>query len=137
MKRWYKGSCHCGAINFKVYMDIGSGTGKCNCTFCWKQRNWSVGGLKLDDFELMTGDGDLATYARKTEAFEVSHKFCSICGTQTHCTGHLEEVGGAFVSVRVAAIDDMALEDLVSSPVMYCDGLHNNWRNTPDERRHL
>jgi len=137
MKGLYRGSCHCGAVTFKVSMDVGAGTGKCNCTFCWKQRNWSVGGLKPEDFELLTGSEALSTYARKTEAFEISHNFCAKCGTQTHGSGYLEELGGAFVSVRVAAIDDLSVEDLVSAPVTYADGLHDNWWNSPEEKRHL
>lgn len=137
MRRWHKGSCHCGAVKFRVNVDIASGTSKCNCTFCWKQRNWNVGGLKAEDFELLAGEEALSAYARKTEAFEVSHRFCAKCGTQTHGSGYLEELGGAFVSVRVAALDDLTVEELVSAPVTYCDGLRNNWWNSPEEKRHL
>lgn len=137
MKRWYKGSCHCGAVTFRVGMDVEAGTSKCNCTFCWKQRNWNVGGLKPDDFVLLTGENVLSSYARKTEAFEISHKFCATCGTQTHGDGYLEELGGAFVAVRVAAIDDLPVDALVAAPVTFCDGRHDNWWNSPAETRHL
>lgn len=137
MKMSYKGSCHCGAVTFKVRMDVGAGTSKCNCSFCWKQRNWNVGGLKPEDFELLTGEETLTTYARETEAFSIAHKFCSRCGTQTHGSGYLEELGGAFVSVRVAAINDLPVPDLMAAPMTYCDGLHDNWWNVPDEIRHL
>lgn len=118
-------------------MDADAGTSKCNCTFCWKQRNWNFGGLKPDDFELLTGSENIRTYARKTDAFEVSHYFCGACGTQTHGSGYLEELGGAFVSVRVAAIDDLPVETLVTAPVTYRDGLHDSWWNRPAETRHL
>lgn len=137
MKRWYKGSCHCGAVTFRVNMDVEGGTSKCNCTFCWKQRNWNVGGLKPEDFELLSGADALSTYARETKAFAVSHRFCRICGTATHGDGYLEELGGAFASVRVAAIDDLPVAALVSAPVAYCDGRADNWWNSPDELRHL
>lgn len=137
MKHWYNGSCHCGAVRFRVQLDIAAGTSKCNCTFCWKQRNWNVGGLTPDDFVLERGEDALTTYARKTESFEISHKFCATCGTQTHGDGFLEELGGAFVAVRVAALDDLSVETLVSAPVTHCDGRHDNWWNSPDETRHL
>jgi hypothetical protein len=137
MKRWYKGSCHCGAVTFRVNMDVEAGTSKCNCTFCWKQRNWNVGGLKPEDFELLSGAEALSVYARESEAFAIAHRFCATCGTPTHGDGHLEELGGAFVSVRVAAIDDLEVETLVSAPITYCDGRNDNWWNSPDERRHL
>ncbi|QNO29240.1 GFA family protein [Sphingopyxis sp. OPL5] len=137
MKRWYQGSCHCGTVTFKVHMDVAAGTGKCNCSFCWKQRNWNVGGLKPEAFELLTGEEALTSYGRESEAFSISHQFCSRCGTQTHGGGYLEELGGAFVSVRLAAINDLPVEDLVTAPVTYSDGLHDNWWNAPDEIRHL
>jgi hypothetical protein len=137
MKRWYHGSCHCGAVTFRVKLDPSSGTSKCNCRCCWKQRNWNIGGLKPDDFELLAGEAAITTYARTSDVFEVAHKFCSTCGTQTHGSGYLEELGGAFVSVRVAAIDDLSVEELVTAPVTYCDGLHDNWWNSPEEIRHL
>lgn len=136
-KSWYHGSCHCGAVRFRVHLDIRSGTSKCNCTFCWKQRNWNVGGLKPADFELLAGADALSAYARKTGVFEISHRFCSRCGTQTHGDGYLEELGGAFVAVRVAALDDLGVEELVSAPVTYCDGRRDNWWNSPEEKRHL
>lgn len=61
-KRWYNGNCHCGAVRFRAHLDIHSGTSKCNRTFCWKQRNWNVCGLKPDDFELRAGAGSPSTY---------------------------------------------------------------------------
>lgn len=137
MERWYNGRCHCGAVTFRVRFDIDAGTSKCNCTFCWKQRNWNVGGLKPEAFELLTGQAALSTYARRSEQFQVSHHFCATCGTPTHGDGHLDELGGAFVSVRVAALDDLAVEALVTAPVTYCDGLHDKWWNPPPETRHL
>lgn len=136
-KHWYHGSCHCGAVRFRAHLDIHSGTSKCNCTFCWKQRNWNVCGLKPEDFELLAGADLLSTYARKTETFELSHRFCAKCGTHTHGDGYLEELGGAMVSVRVAALDDLSIEDLVSAPITYCDGRRDNWWNPPEEIRHL
>ncbi|HEV2597372.1 GFA family protein [Sphingopyxis sp.] len=137
MKRWYHGSCHCGAVKFRVAIDIDAGTSKCNCRFCWRQRNWNVGGLKPVDFELLAGEEALTGYAREGEGFAIAHQFCGRCGTPTHGSGYLEELGGAFVAVRVAAIDDLPVADLVAAPVTYCDGLHDNWRNRPDETRHL
>ncbi|MBW8297476.1 hypothetical protein [Sphingopyxis sp.] len=96
-----------------------------------------MGGLKPEDFELVSGEDALATYARETEAFAIAHKFCATCRTQTHGSGYLKELGGAFASVRVAAIDDLAVEELVSAPVTFCDGLQNNWWTSPNETRHL
>lgn len=137
MKRTFHGSCHCGAVKFEVDIDLANGTGKCNCTYCWKNRNWSIGGLKPAEFRLVSGEDRLGDYARTTDRFETHHRFCTTCGTQTHGHGHLAELGGDYVAVRVAVLDDLAIDDLVSAPVRVADGLHDNWWNAPADARHL
>jgi hypothetical protein len=51
--------------------------------------------------------------------------------------GDIPEIGGPFVSVSVAALDDLLPEELVAAPVRLMDGRHDNWFNPPPETRHL
>lgn len=137
MKRTYHGSCHCGTVTFEADIDLDQGTGKCNCTFCWKQRMWNAGPLRPGDFRLLTGQDALADYGKSGDWGETHHRFCSRCGIATHGHGCIEAMGGDYVSVHLAALDDLPVADLVAAPVRYMDGLHDHWRNTPEETRHL
>ena len=137
MKQTFHGACHCRAVTFEVDADLSRGTSKCNCSYCWKQRNWNIVGLKPDDFRLLSGDEVLGDYSRAGEGFETHHRFCLKCGTATHGHGFIQEMGGDYVSVRVAALDDLSTEALIEAPLTFADGLHNNWWNPPVETRHL
>lgn len=137
MKRTYHGSCHCGAVTFEADIDLDQGTAKCNCTFCWKQRMWNAGHLRPGDFRLLTGQDALADYGKSGDWGETHHRFCSRCGIATHGHGRIEAMGGDYVSVHLAALDDLPVDDLVAAPVRYMDGLHDDWQNTPNQTRHL
>ncbi len=136
MKTTYHGSCHCKAVTFEADIDFDDGTAKCNCTFCWKQRMWKAG-IKPDDFRLTSGEDMLADYGKSGDWGEGHHRFCKRCGIATHSHGSLEAMGGAFVSVHVAALTDLPVEMLIAAPVTFMDGLHGKWGEAPTETRHL
>ena len=136
MRKTYHGSCHCRAVTFEVDIDLDKGTGKCNCTFCWKQRMWNAGRLAADDLRLLSGEDVLADYGKSGDWGEGHHRFCSKCGIATHSHGYIEQMGGAFLSVHLATLDDLPVEELVAAPVAYMDGLHDNWGKPPAETRH-
>lgn len=132
--RTYRGSCHCGVVAFEADIDLAAGTGRCNCSYCVKVRSWNVG-LKPEAFRLTAGEGATTSYRFGTMAAE--HVFCATCGVHAFTRGEIEEIGGAFVAVAVNCLDDATPQELLSGPVHYADGRHNNWRETPDETRHL
>jgi hypothetical protein len=129
----YRGSCHCGAVRFEADLDLSRGTGKCNCTQCWKARGWGIG-IKPDAFRLLAGRDELTDYTVSGMAHSV---FCKRCGIRPYGWGNIPEIGGEYVSVNVAALDDLDPAELVSAPLRYMDGRHDNWWNPPPETRHL
>lgn len=134
-KRTYHGSCSCGRVKFEADLDLSEGTAKCNCTRCWKRRSWTIR-AKEADFRPISGDSELSNYA--DDGRPVHGGFCTGCGLIPYgYVGKAEWNPEAYISVNVAALDDLDPAELVAAPLQYQDGLHDNWWNPPAETRHL
>jgi len=131
----YSGSCHCQKVRFQADIDLEAGTGKCNCSFCAKVRNW-ITMIKPDALRLLTDAADLGDYGF-TEASVNRHHFCKHCGVRVYTKGHVKEIGGDFVSVMIASLEGLSDEFLASLPVQYFDGRDNNWFHPPKVTAHL
>jgi hypothetical protein len=134
MLKTFQGSCHCGAVGYEAEIDLSQGTGRCNCTYCLKARAWKAF-VRPAAFRLTRGAETAVGYRRHVEAPEKFH--CPTCGVHTHELGEADYMGGPFVGVFVASLDDVPPEELAAAPVRYSDGLHNNWQNAPAETSYL
>jgi len=134
MLKTYSGSCHCGAVKFEADIDLAQGTNKCNCTICTKTRNWNVI-IKPDAFRLVSGEGALSDYRFGSK--QGSHLFCKTCGVRTFERGHVKEIGGDYVSIKLASLDGVDLNEVIAAPVRYANGRDNKWWEPPAETRHL
>jgi hypothetical protein len=131
----YQGSCHCGRVKFQASLDLADGTSKCNCTNCWKKRAWTAR-VKPENFRALGGESELSGH--KPSAADGHGGFCKHCGVQLYNWVEVSEWNDTrYVSVSVAALDDLDPAELVAAPVTYCDGRANNWWHPPAETRHL
>jgi hypothetical protein len=128
-KQTFHGSCKCKSIKFEAALDLSEGTSKCNCTTCWKLRWWSVR-VKPEDFEPVSGD-ELLTDGP-------GWNFCRQCGVIPYVQVEAAEWNdGAYVSVNVAALDDLDPQQLMAAPIKLCDGKNDDWWHEPKYSAHL
>ena len=131
----YRGSCHCGKVRFEADLDLAAGTGKCNCSYCWKVRNWTIT-IKPDAFRLLSDKASASEYDFR-EGSQNHHVFCKHCGVRVYTYGYVEQIGGDYVSVSLAALDDLPPAELVAAPVRFMNGRDDDWFSAPAETRHL
>jgi len=130
----YLGSCHCGAVRYEADIDLSEGTSKCNCTFCSKARLWGAI-IKPSAFRLLAGRAALSDYCMPGET--IHHLFCKHCGIRPFEQGHLESLGGDYVTINVSCLDTIEPRELAQVRVTYLVGSRSNRFSAPAETRHL
>lgn len=108
MSAWYEGSCHCGAVRFRVRAGEHRAL-DCNCSICTKK-----GFLHLivakDAFELIAGEDALSEYRFGTGV--AVHRFCRTCGIHPFYTPR-SHPDGVDVNVRCLAPEVIARFEIV------------------------
>jgi hypothetical protein len=59
------------------------------------------------------------------------------CRVRSFGRGYVKEIGGDYVSVQLASLDNLDLKELVAAPIRFADGRNNDWGAAPQEVRHL
>jgi hypothetical protein len=124
----HKASCHCGAVSIEAELDLMAGTGRCNCSICAKARWWGIS-VKPAAVRAIQGEAHTASYRFGSKAIDI--RFCKTCGLRVYGKGHIAQIGGDFVAINVACIDDVTPEELAAAPVHYSNGLDNDWMHAP------
>lgn len=101
MYELYKGSCHCGIVQFEISAPQQLELVNCNCSICQKS-----GFLHLiipkSRFKLLQGQESLSTYRFGTMV--AAHTFCKVCGVKPFYTPRSNPDG---VDVNVHCLDPM------------------------------
>lgn len=115
----HRGSCHCGHLKYSVRMDATKAS-RCNCRICTKLS--PMGSIvKPSQFTAETDKATLGQYGNEVG----TRYFCKTCGVHAFSEGHLDILGGDFVSVNINTLDDI---DQGTVEVGYWDGRHDNWQ---------
>ena len=85
-RQTYKGSCHCGAVQFSVVADLEAleRLFDCNCSRC-RRLAAVMGSAPASDFSLEAGQEHLKIYRFNHQA--IDHQFCTTCGVQAFSRG--------------------------------------------------
>lgn len=75
----YSGSCHCGAVTFRIEADIVELT-TCDCSLCTR-KNALMTKVHEGRLTILTGEDALSLYQWNTG--RAKHYFCSRCGIYT------------------------------------------------------
>ena len=110
----YKGSCHCGDVEFEVEGDIG-GAMSCNCSICQRKGSllWFV---PFERLNLLTPDANASTYMFNKHV--IKHRFCRTCGIHPYGEG-TDPKGNHMAAINVRCLEGI---DLSSIPVTHFDG---------------
>ncbi len=110
----YKGSCHCGDVEFEVEGDIG-GAMSCNCSICQRKGSllWFV---PFERLNLLTPDANASTYMFNKHV--IKHRFCRACGIHPYGEG-TDPKGNHMAAINIRCLEGI---DLSSVSVTHFDG---------------
>ncbi len=121
------GSCHCGAVQFRVTLTDGLRTARrCTCSYC-RMRGAIAVSAELDGITIEKGAALLTTYQFNTRT--ARHYFCSRCGIYTH---HQRRSDPRQYGVNIACLSGMSPFDFEAVPVL--DGNHHPSDGFPPTR---
>ena len=108
----YHGSCHCGAVRFKVDTELTEFI-QCDCSLC-RKKNAVMTGVHESKFRLLAGADKLGLYQWNHRI--AKHYFCTTCGIYPF---HKRRSEPDHYGINVHCLDDADLSDV---PVVRVDG---------------
>ena len=112
--RTYSGSCHCGAVRYRVTMAL-EGAITCNCSICSKTGT-ALAFAPASQFELLDGEASLTDYQFGKK--KIHHLFCKTCGIRSFARGQMPD-GSPIAAINVRCLDDVEFDKV---PTRQYDG---------------
>ena len=98
------GTCHCGAVEFKVSLENGlKNLRRCNCSLC-RRKGAIMAGVPKESLQVTRGADNLGLYQWNTGI--AKHYFCKTCGIYTH---HVRRSNPDECGFNIGCIDDVDL----------------------------
>ncbi len=110
----HTGGCHCGAVRYRVQMDLSQPVISCNCSICGKTGTM-LAFVPADSFTLEKGEESLTDYTFNRAV--IHHLFCKVCGVRSFARGAGPQ--GPAVAINTRCLDDV---DLTKLTVQHFDG---------------
>ncbi|MGY3266027.1 GFA family protein [Lysobacter sp. HA35] len=107
----HTGSCHCGAIAYRVDGAI-ERVIECNCSYC-SRKGLLLTFVPRDALHIERGEDASTEYRFNKHAIE--HRFCATCGCQAFGFGTSPD-GNATAAINVRCLDDVDLTTIERVP---------------------
>jgi hypothetical protein len=111
----YEGSCHCGAVKWRVTAAL-EGVMECNCSHCWR-KGFRLTFVPPEQFELVSGADALREYRFNKKA--IAHLFCTTCGVESFARG-VGPGGKPMIAINTRCLEDHAMA--AALPAKHVDG---------------
>ena len=110
----HHGSCHCGAVRYRVDIDLSRPVTQCNCSIC-SRTGALLSFVPADSFKLEKGEEVLTDYqfGRKN----IHHYFCRVCGVRSFARGQGPK--GPMAAINTRCLEEVEATTL---PVQQFDG---------------
>ena len=108
----YRGSCHCGSVQFEIETDFPELT-TCDCSIC-RRKNALMVKVHESKFKLLSGADSLTEYTFHTRT--ARHFFCKVCGIYPF---HRKRVTPDNFGINVHCLDGFDSDGI---PVRRADG---------------
>jgi hypothetical protein len=110
----HQGSCHCGAVRYRVDIDLSRPVTQCNCSIC-ARTGTLLSFLPASAFTLEKGEESLTDYQFNKKV--IHHLFCRVCGVRSFARGQGPK--GPTVAINARCLEDV---DPTTLSVQHFDG---------------